>query len=121
MFCLGLAEAISYYKCVCPRTVKIECGSLDDFEVRWWKKLFYHGLGEFMYKNNINIDYDKFVQFDCEKGIHPALRDTKKYFGVMVPVGGGKDSVVSLELLKEESVYTYSINANTTINTAREI
>ena len=120
VFCLGLAEAISYYKCVCPRTVKIECGSLDDFEVRWWKKLFYHGLGEFMYKNNINIDYDKFVQFDCEKGIHPALRDTKKYFGVMVPVGGGKDSVVSLELLKEESVYTYSINANTTINNVIE-
>ena len=119
VFSLGMVEAISYYKLVCPRKFKIEVGSLDDFEIEWWKKLFYKGLGEFMYKNNIDIRMDRFVEFECEKGIHPALRDTKKYYGVMVPVGGGKDSVVSLELFKgmqEEGIYTYSINANNTIN-----
>ena len=55
VFSLGMAEAISYYKCACPKKLLVECGVLDEWQIKWWRKLFYHGLGEFLYVNNIEV------------------------------------------------------------------
>ena len=59
-FNIGLVESISYYKCVCPEKYIIKCGYLDDFQQKWFKKLFKNGLAEFLYRNDINIDNDLF-------------------------------------------------------------
>lgn len=110
VFSLGMVEVISYYKCVCPKVVNIECGSLSDCQKNWWKKLFYNGLGEFMYINDIDIPMDELVSFvTCDEDTS-VLHDEAAYNGIIVPVGGGKDSVVSMELLKGEGVNTYHIN-----------
>ncbi len=121
LFNLGMVETISYYKSACPATVKVKCGMLTHEQRAWWKKLYYNGLGEFMYRNGIAIDEEELLSIECVgkccEGISDCtavLHDERSYEGCLVPVGGGKDSVVSLELLKGEKLVTYSINANAT-------
>ena len=101
IFHMGMIELISYYKCCCPEKVVVEAGYLNDYDMKWFKKLFYNGLGEFLYKNNISISEDELFDFEI-KGKEIKLDDIfYQGYGNLIPVGGGKDSVVSLELLKE--------------------
>lgn len=101
IFHIGMIELISYYKCCCPKKVVIEAGYLSEYDQNWFKKLFYNGLGEFLYKNNISISEDELFDFVIT-GEEIKLDDVfYQGYGNLIPVGGGKDSVVSLELLKE--------------------
>jgi hypothetical protein len=45
--------------------VIVECGSLDEYQTAWWKKLYFNGLGEFFYKNKIPADPDTFMDLQC--------------------------------------------------------
>ena len=63
VFNIGMIELISYYKCVCPKKVVIEAGYLDQEQQAWFKKLFYNGLGEFFYVNNIDVKEDELFDF----------------------------------------------------------
>ncbi|MCL2696491.1 MAG: hypothetical protein FWE74_00255 [Oscillospiraceae bacterium] len=98
VFNLGMAELISYWKCACPPIVEVRCGALSDWQIAWWKKLYMNGLGEFFYRNNIEID-DDFMQIHATGTELPAP-ESRKLSGNLIPIGGGKDSVVTLELLK---------------------
>lgn len=113
-FHLGMAETISYWKCACPKQLKILCGTLSAEQKTWWKKLYYNGLGEFMYRNGIVVSEEELVTIECEENVDAPMHDTRAYDGCLVSVGGGKDSVVSLEVLKGEKITTYSINGNAT-------
>ena len=115
IFSLGMVETISYYKITCPKTVVIECGSLSQWQQSWWQKLYRNGLGEFLYINGIEyIEPEELVAFEVPQAPLSPLSDKKTYEGALVPVGGGKDSVVSLEILKGEPIITYTINGNET-------
>ena len=109
-FHLGMVELISYWKITCPPVVKIEAGTLSDFQLQWWKKLYYNGLGEFYYTNQILPEYDHFMNIECKNIQKDRLELLDKYQGCLVPIGGGKDSVVTLNLLHKEEVTTFSIN-----------
>ena len=106
VFNLGMIEMVSYWKATCPPVVIICPFSLDKEQVAWWKKLYFKGLGEFFYLNEIDIREDNFMEFDI-RGIQHAkqVKPVEKWHGyaslseVIIPVGGGKDSVVTLELL----------------------
>lgn len=100
VFRMGLAEAVSYFKsCLCPRIV-IRCGCLTDDEKLFWKKLWFGGLGEYFYINNISADFDSFVNIECPQPDKATVYDTPRgRFDELIPVGGGKDSAVTAELL----------------------
>jgi hypothetical protein len=116
-FSLGLAEAVSYWKCACPPVVEIRCGAIDAWDATWWKTLWYQGLGEFFYRNGIAADFDSFVTFKSfgepvflpqtvqlpsgELSAH-TMFDTPSSKRCLLPIGGGKDSCVSLHLLRDE-------------------
>jgi len=109
VFNIGLVELISYVKCTCSKNIKINCGYLDEYQIKWFKKLYYNGLGEFLYRNNINIKEEELFNITTTQ--------EKKEFNVeyngqgnLIPVGGGKDSNVTLELLKEEDNTCFIIN-----------
>lgn len=108
-FNLGMVELISYWKCVCPKNVIIKCGYLDEYQKKWFKKLYYYGLGEYRYINNIDITEDDMmniiVEADKEKIEKPHIETS----GAIIPVGGGKDSTVTLELLKKYKNDNYCI------------
>ena len=53
IFSIGMTELVSYWKCACPPLVRVKCGALDEEQKRWWKKLYFGGLGEFFYRNGI--------------------------------------------------------------------
>ncbi len=119
VFSLGMVELISYWKTACPPEVLIECGRLNEVQAAWWKKLYYNGLGEFFYVNKIEADPDDFMEIKCTAGKKGTEQDDNTpaalsgdFRGCLVPVGGGKDSAVSLEILRTtgEDVVTYTVN-----------
>ncbi|HIT71337.1 MAG TPA: hypothetical protein IAD08_05410 [Candidatus Scatovivens faecipullorum] len=101
VFNLGLVEAISYFKATCSPLFFIKCGKLDSYQEKWFKKLFYLGLGEFRFINNIDISENEFVKFISEGENIGFSRSTDILDGILIPIGGGKDSNVTLELLKK--------------------
>ena len=89
VFNLGMVEAISYYKAVCSPQFIIKCGKLDNFQEKWFKKLFYLGLGEFRYINNINVSEEEFFEFISEGKQLEILPEEDNLDGIIIPVGGG--------------------------------
>lgn len=101
VFNLGMVEAISYFKPTCSPQFFIKCGKLDEFQEEWFKKLFYLGLGEFRFINKINVEKQEFVNF-VSMGQKIDVESSKEELkGCIIPVGGGKDSNVTLDLLKK--------------------
>ena len=103
VFDIGMIELISYWKCACPPIVKVCCGVLDDEQCAFWKKLYWNGLGEFFYTNGIQETQEAFLK--VESGKRKEERGKRKVENwasaqYLVPIGGGKDSVVTLELLR---------------------
>lgn len=103
VFHIGLIEAISYYKSVCSKNIVIKCGNLNDQQINWFKKLYYNGLGELLYRNNIEVDENDLVNFVVESKTEEFKKRTFESNGNLINVGGGKDSCVSLNLLRFES------------------
>ncbi len=103
VFNLGMIEAMSYFKATCSKNVVIKCGKLDSYQEEWFKKLYYLGLGEFRFINNIKIEKDGFVEFVSEGEKLDISANKNELNGTIIPIGGGKDSNVTLELLKNVS------------------
>lgn len=141
IFSLGMVELVSYWKIACPPTVAVEAGWLNQDQIDWWKDLYFNGLGEFFYVNGIEeADPNHFMNIRCAgqceercagqckerhaacgaeidgngkaAGISAVNSDSLASDGVLVPIGGGKDSAVTLELLRlaGKTIYAYIIN-----------
>ncbi len=97
---LHIALGISYYKIFVPPHID-HAYSFDQKEADFWNTVFRHGLGEFLYKNNLKPS--KLAQFSAQKGsIIPDNSDSVDWKQrVLLGIGGGKDSIVAGELLKE--------------------
>lgn len=101
IFHLGLIEAISYWKSSCSPEFVIEAGNLTPKQVKWWYDLFTYGLGEFYYQNNIDLTDSKLLHI-VSSTKKPHLKvDTysSQLEGDLILVGGGKDSIVTLNSL----------------------
>ena len=110
VFRIGIVELINYYKCICPKIIEIEAGYINEYEEKWFKKLYYNGLGEFFFVNNIEVSQEDLFEFIITgKKIDV---DNVEYHGSdnLIPIGGGKDSVVTLELLKEYNNKCFVVN-----------
>ncbi len=114
VFSLGLVELISYWKIACPKTVRIACGRISGEQADWWKQQYLSGLGEFFYRNGIPADFDDFMQIvsSGEDFTGPA-GESYPLDGCLIPVGGGKDSIVTLTLLRDlrEDSFCYVMNS----------
>lgn len=114
IFSLGMVEAVSYLKATCSPIMKVECGYLDEDSRNWWKKLYFGGLGEFFFRNGIDASFDDFLTIDCS-GEDIDTTDEKAEFSSysVVPVGGGKDSAVTAELVKKEhpEILFFTVNS----------
>ncbi len=119
LFALHLIGGISYYKTCLPPNIKIESGMLNQQQAAFWKTVYENGLGEFFYRNNINfLNLIDFPHTKVQKRrINEVRRSSavrEKTNRVLVPVGGGKDSIVSMELLKKsaESVMLFRMGSH---------
>lgn len=126
VFSLGMVEAISYWKTNCIQNFEIACHNLSDKQINWWKDLFFYGLGEFRYINKISSDKEDFILFSPNSRL-PLFQKINGTISqenaskVIVPIGGGKDSVVTLEELKTaKQVIPFAINPSITVQNCIE-
>ncbi len=95
---LWFAAGLSYYKTAAPRQVDVP--GLTPAERTWLEALYREGLGEFAFENG--IDLSRVPVFT--EGAPPPARLPVGGLGLprrpLVAVGGGKDSCVSLEVLR---------------------
>ncbi len=100
---LHLILGITYFKMYCPKKIVISY-YLSKAQADFWNTVYTKGLGEFFYKNK--IDFKNLIDFPYydsdEPPIQPRRLDEAKKNRYLVGIGGGKDSIVAIELLKKE-------------------
>ena len=111
-FQIGMTELVSYWKIACPKRVVVKPFALTDSQKAFWKKLYYNGLGEFLYLNSIIVSESDLMELESPQltmSFQPRVVRWMESMGsvkfeerTLVPVGGGKDSVVTLECLRNE-------------------
>jgi hypothetical protein len=112
---LNVAVGISYYKAFAPPRIAFNYGPLASAKRDFFQKLYVNGLGEFGHRNN--IDVFRRINFadalpssvqarENEVGSAPLLRRSA------VLMGGGKDSIVSVEILRAagEPMVLFAVN-----------
>lgn len=93
-----LMIGISYFKMYFPQ--EIVCAyELSKKEADFWNAVYQNGLGEYMYTNKLS--YKDFPEFKVNStSLQKAIVDTFQD-RVLMGIGGGKDSIVALELVKD--------------------
>lgn len=97
---LHIAAGVSYYKLYIPPEIRIDSAVLSEKEAAFFDMFYLSGLGEFSFRNNVSPQ----VCFPFQKDFVPPVSDVRLKDGVVVPVGGGKDSIVSVEFLKKSGL-----------------
>lgn len=101
-FHIGMVELVSYWKIACPKKVVVKPFDLKLCQKKWWRHLYYNGLGEFFYLNGITCPEQEMMRIESGTDRELAAVDVPLEERTLIPVGGGKDSVVTLELLRKE-------------------
>lgn len=102
LFHLSLALGISYYKLYPTKELIIEDGSLNEDQQAFRKKFYVQGLGEFFFRNKLSPK--GFITFVNGKGSAPRKPFSPVSDMPMVALGGGKDSLVTAELIKKLNI-----------------
>ncbi len=107
VFHLGLMEIPTYWKAACSPIIEIKASYLNKEQIKWWQNFILNGMGQFFYENQIDFRKPNFLKIKClknkitkNKSNLTIVRLLKKRF--LVPMGEGKDSIVTLELLKKK-------------------
>ena len=95
---LLLILGISYWKLYCPKHIELPALRLSPEQAAFWNTVYTKGLGEFFYKNK--LDYRGLVSFPQDTSVQPTASSFTRKDRSLVPLGGGKDSIVTAELLK---------------------
>ena len=95
---LWFAAGLSYYKTAAPPVVAVP--ALTEGERAWLEPLYREGLGEFAFENGIDLSRRPVFEEDGEAPGAPPATGLGLPRRALVAVGGGKDSCVSLEVLR---------------------
>jgi UDP-N-acetyl-alpha-D-muramoyl-L-alanyl-L-glutamate epimerase len=104
-----LMSGVSYYKAYVPPSLRCMAFTLDRGTAQFLQKFYERGLAEFAWKNRISLAGH--CRFDWEP-VDPlpplAIALPRR---TCVPIGGGKDSIVTLECLRSvgEDVVLFSL------------
>jgi hypothetical protein len=105
---LFFMAGVSYYKTYIPPEIVIKKGGLDADGAAFFSKTYQRGLGEFWFVNKLDprtpVTFPVTTQVPVQ-----AIAGEPRGKGLLVALGGGKDSLVSVELLrKHEDITTWS-------------
>ena len=93
---LFLLAGVSYYKAAIPPRLVCEAFALDPKLAAFCDEVYRGGLGEFAYRNKVKLDF----AFEVADAQPRAAGEIGLPHRMLVPVGGGKDSIVTIEALK---------------------
>jgi len=103
---LFFLAGISYYKAFLPKNISVEKGKIDYPLSQFLSKTYQRGLGEFFYVNNLDPNFTIAFPTNTETIPSTIVSGT----GQLIAVGGGKDSLVSIESLRNKlSITTWSV------------
>jgi UDP-N-acetyl-alpha-D-muramoyl-L-alanyl-L-glutamate epimerase len=98
---LHLIAGISYYKAGVPPRIEVDTGPLDASTAELLDALYLHGLAEFAYRNKQELRGK--ISFPVASVPDSGFRQTTAVElpqRTLVPIGGGKDSLVVAEALQ---------------------
>jgi UDP-N-acetyl-alpha-D-muramoyl-L-alanyl-L-glutamate epimerase len=107
---LHIAAGTSYYKTAAPSQMVIEGGALDPAEVEFHRHLYDEGLREFAVANQLPVPHRLSIRA-ARASDHPtAPAPFEREGGLLVPIGGGKDSMVLIEAVKHLRPRLFAVN-----------
>ena len=112
---LGAVLGLSYYKVAAPPKFVIALEGMTEAGVAYLREVITHGLAEFAYRNDCEGLLEP--EIVLEGGIAdpwPAESHLTPSGDPLVPIGGGKDSVVTVELLAAARMHPvqFAVNPN---------
>ncbi len=99
---LSIMLGINYWKIHCAPQMRIEGFGLTREQAEFWNVMYTKGLAEFFFKSN--IDFRGLISFPHEETRIRPLTRLSQSDRVLLTQGGGKDSIVSAEILKKNGV-----------------
>jgi hypothetical protein len=103
VFHLGLMEIPSYWKATCSPEIEIRAGFLNPEQIKWWKDTIIRGMGQFFYENRIDWRSPEFLKITSTNHKAAAIFRCPLKNRYLVPLGGGRDAIVTLELLEKQN------------------
>ena len=94
---LHLIAGVSYYKAAVPEQVAIDSYGIDADTAALVESIYLHGLGEFAYRNGLNL-HGRFRLPVTGSAVQAGAAGLHSH--ALVAIGGGKDSLVSIEALR---------------------
>lgn len=108
---LALTCSPSYFKAAAPPRIEIAFPTCE-FERRYLRELIAGGLGEFAYRNSLPDALSPEVSGPEAAGATASEDPWDADADPLVPVGGGKDSVVTIEALKRHGFHPTLFSVN---------
>ena len=94
---LHLIAGVSYYKAAVPERIRIDDYAIDADTAALLELVYLNGLGEFAYRNGLDLHGRIRFPHEGAAASAPALGLREH---ALVAIGGGKDSLVSIEALR---------------------
>ena len=99
---LHLVAGVSYYKAAVPADIRIEAYEIDADTAAFLETVYLNGLGEFAYRNGLDLRGRIHFPADAQAGVPAPALGLRGH--ALVAIGGGKDSLVSIEALRGAGV-----------------
>lgn len=99
---LHLIAGVSYYKAAVPEEIRIESYDIDADTAALLETVYINGLGEFAYRNG--LDLHGRIRFPHAPSPARAAPTLGLRGHALVAIGGGKDSLVTIEALRAAGV-----------------
>jgi hypothetical protein len=99
---LHLVAGVSYYKAAVPPAITIDGYAIDADTAALLTDVYEHGLGEFAYCNGLSLRGK--VRFPVADPVALVASAAGLSSRALVAIGGGKDSLVSIEALRAAGV-----------------
>jgi len=109
VYSLFIMAGISYFKSYLAPNIIINSGRLSEVDYHFFKNIYQKGLGEFFYVNKLDPNTD--INFPNSDFIEKPKIEFESS-GPLLGIGGGKDSLVAYEFLKdsENNITTWSLD-----------
>jgi len=99
---LHLVAGVSYYKAAVPSEIRIDSYAIDPDTATLLTDVYENGLGEFAYRNGLSLRGK--IRFPHGLRATPDAQKTGLSSHALTAIGGGKDSLVSIEALRAGGV-----------------
>ena len=99
---LHLIAGVSYYKAAVPKTIVLDAYAIDAGTAAFLTEVYENGLGEFAYRNGLNLRGK--IVFPADAPAPAKAPAAGLSTQALVAIGGGKDSLVSIEALRRAGI-----------------